>query len=144
MPAGRGLPTRIRMPLQPKMIIRTRQADPGPSPSGRTAHQLAGISLHAHGQRAALIQALHDLDLSLVYFFCHCRSGDGHSVPGPYLEIGKEQITPNDLARDDVTSLGFWRKNSPLVFINGCQTAAITLDSSMTLLACSPRCMRRV
>ena len=129
MPAGRGLPTRIRMPFEPKMIVGHGKLTQAPAHLDALRTKLAGISLHAHGQRAALIQALHDLDLSLVYFFCHCRSGDGHSVPGPYLEIGKERITPNDLARDDVTSLEYWRKNSPLVFINGCQTAAITLDS---------------
>jgi hypothetical protein len=93
--------------------------------------ELTGISLHAHHQRAGLIDALHTTDLSLVYFFCHCRAADGRRVPasGPYLEIGDERITPNDLADDDMATLSYWRKNSPLVFINGCRTAGITLDS---------------
>jgi hypothetical protein len=129
MPAGRGLPTRIRMPSEPKMIVGHGKLTQAQTHLDALRTELAGISLHVHDQRAALIQALHNLDLSLVYFFCHCRPGDGHTMLGPYLEIGQERITPNDLARDDVTSLEYWRKNSPLVFINGCQTAAITLDS---------------
>jgi len=131
MPAGHGLPTLIRTPREPKMVVGYGKLPQVQAHLDALRTDLAGISVQAHDQRAGLINALHTTDLSLVYFFCHCRRSDGHRSPGPspYLEIGHGRISPNDLAGDDLVALSYWRKNSPLVFINGCQTAGITLDS---------------
>lgn len=129
MPPGRSLPTRIRTPPAPKMVVGYGKLRQAQAHVGVLRTELAGIELHVHDQREELITTLRSLDLSLVYFFCHCHPGDDHVVPGPYLEIGKERITPNDLATDDLEPLEYWRRNSPLVFVNGCQTAGITLDS---------------
>jgi hypothetical protein len=131
MPAGHGLPTRIRTPREPKMIVGYGKLPQVQGHLDALRAELAGISLEAHDQRAGLINALHTMDLSLVYFFCHCRRSDGNRVlsPDPYLEISDGRISPNDLAGDDLVALSYWRKNSPLVFINGCQTVGGTLDS---------------
>jgi len=127
VPHGHGLATRIRAGgPAPKMVV-GHSALSGVDDHVRTlGATLHGFGLTAYGQRAALIDALHSTPLSFVYFLGHCRRDSSTS----YLEIGrKEQLTPTDLAGDDLAALDHWRRNSPLVFINACRSAAIAVDS---------------
>jgi CHAT domain-containing protein len=54
--------------------------------------------------------------------------GEGGS---PYLDFGDRdnRMTPGDLASHESDELPYWRRNAPLVFINGCETSAARIDS---------------
>jgi hypothetical protein len=58
----------------------------------------------------------------LVYFYCHGGIGDGGSA---YIMVGEKNepgITPAEIIDDEEIC---WLQRQPLVFINGCETAAI-------------------
>lgn len=79
--------------------------------------------------RAALETALADPQLPLAYFYCHGRTEMQADVVTPYLEIGQDtRIAPGSLgAWHEAGGWGsaHWSETAPLVFINGCETAAL-------------------
>ncbi|GAA2797590.1 leucine-rich repeat domain-containing protein [Kribbella solani] len=79
--------------------------------------------------KAALETALADPRLPLAYFYCHGKTEKQADVITPYLEIGRDtRIAPGSLgAWHEAGSWGtsHWSETAPLVFINGCETAAL-------------------
>lgn len=83
-----------------------------------------------------------DTPLPLIYFYCHGRTaslGDrGVDLLVPYLEIGHdEMIGTGDLnawAAAGQWHRERWRDVPPLVFINGCKTAALSPEQIVTFV----------
>jgi hypothetical protein len=79
--------------------------------------------------RPALEAALADPRLPLAYFYCHGRTEVQADVVTPYLEIGTDtRIAPGSFgAWYEAGGWGsaHWSETAPLVFINGCETAAL-------------------
>jgi hypothetical protein len=100
----------------------------------RLAELRPSIVAEEHDNRAALVGALAQPDLPLIYFYCHGRR---LRLPGtvelvPYLELGRgERITPTDLTslHDQAWPAGHWTDTAPLVFINSCNSVEITPGS---------------
>jgi hypothetical protein len=83
-----------------------------------------------HVERDKVLEALQQLDLDLIYFYCHAHGAvDAAGMGPPVLEIQTtarpEQgwIKPSDLAR------GARWTHHPLVFLNGCGTAGFSADA---------------
>lgn len=91
--------------------------------------------------RADFVAAI-DTPLPLIYFYCHGRTmliGDrGVDLTTPYLEIGSgEKLGTADL--NAWADAGQWRRERwrevpPLVFINGCHTAAMSPEQLVTFV----------
>ncbi|MEI8407705.1 MULTISPECIES: leucine-rich repeat domain-containing protein [unclassified Kribbella] len=79
--------------------------------------------------RSTLEATLADPRLPLAYFYCHGRTEMQADVVMPYLEIGTDtRIAPGSLgAWHEAGGWGssHWSETAPLVFINGCETAAL-------------------
>ena len=83
-----------------------------------------------------------DTPLPLIYFYCHGRTaslGDrGVDLSVPYLEVGHdEMIGTGDLnawAAAGQWHRERWRDVPPLVFINGCKTAALSPEQIVTFV----------
>ncbi|WP_405062308.1 CHAT domain-containing protein [Kribbella sp. NBC_01505] len=79
--------------------------------------------------RPQLVAALSDPQLPLAYFYCHGRTEVQADVVTPYLEIGTDtRIAPGSIgAWHEAGGWGssHWSETAPLVFINGCETAAL-------------------
>jgi Leucine-rich repeat (LRR) protein len=81
--------------------------------------------------RDTLREAFGAPGLPLVYFYCHGRTAElaGTQMKMPFLEIGAgDRIAPGDFAAwNDAGGWGpeHWKATAPLVFINGCGTAAL-------------------
>jgi predicted acylesterase/phospholipase RssA len=90
------------------------------------------VRISSCDSREYLQKALAEPALQLVYFYCHGKWGllGETSLRVPYLEIGRsDQVGPNDFAawaKDGKWSRDHWKDVSPLVFINGCETAELT------------------
>ena len=70
--------------------------------------------------RSDALQKLRDSQSQIVYFYCHGGSRDGV----PYLQVGSPEelvITRDSLRFANID----WDESRPLVFINGCKTAAV-------------------
>ena len=70
--------------------------------------------------RSDALQKLRSSQSQIVYFYCHGGSRDGV----PYLQIGSPEelvITRDSLRFANID----WDESRPLVFINGCKTAAV-------------------
>ena len=78
--------------------------------------------------------------LPLIYFYCHGKSAliAGTQLEVPFLEIGSdEMIGPNDFsAWDEDGNWGpaHWSDVAPLVFINGCQTTALSPEDIVSFV----------
>jgi hypothetical protein len=82
---------------------------------------LGGLVIDVQRSKADIGLGLQRQDVPLIYFYCH---GGRHSTR-VWLGIGKkERLSPPDLHAWGVE----WPIVHPLVFINGCETAAITPD----------------
>ena len=67
----------------------------------------------------------------VVYFYCH----GGWSRNAPFLQVGPEdqpanKIFPSNLEANDIV----WEEPRPLVFINGCHTAALDPDQALQFI----------
>jgi hypothetical protein len=70
--------------------------------------------------RSDALRLLKERDPHMVYFYCH----GGTSGNIPYLQVGPLEDTV--ITRDNLRSAEIrWVKTRPLVFINGCNTAAV-------------------
>ena len=92
--------------------------------------------------RDDFVAAIDTPALPLIYFYCHGRTaklGDtGVDLLTPYLEIGQgEKLGTGDL--NAWAAAGQWRRERwrevpPLVFINGCHTAALSPEQLITFV----------
>jgi hypothetical protein len=70
--------------------------------------------------RAGVLRMLKEKRAQLVYFYCH----GGVAGRDPYIQVGEK--TEKGITRDNLRAAGVrWDETRPLVFINGCQTAAL-------------------
>jgi Leucine rich repeat len=90
--------------------------------------------------RAAIRHAFADPSLPLAYFYCHGRLAQlgQTSAVAPFLEIGKgDRIGATDFAAwDEAGEWGpqHWTDTAPLVFINGCGTAALSPEDLVSFV----------
>ncbi len=73
---------------------------------------------------------LRQKDTHIVYFYCH--GGVKDSVP--YLQVGHKSesvVTKDSLFREEI----FWTQPQPLIFINGCHTAALEPETAINLVS---------
>ncbi len=98
------------------------------------------VRLDACDALQVLRQAFADPALPLVYFYCHGRTAQiaGTSMMTPVLEIGSgDHIGASDLASwydAGGWSADHWQATAPLVFINGCGTAALSPEDVVSLV----------
>ncbi len=72
-------------------------------------------------RRDRIMELLKEERPQVVYFYCH-----GGLTPAkmPYLKVGTDG--DREILRDQIRSMGIrWKQDRPLVFINGCHTAAL-------------------
>ncbi|HEX6095473.1 MAG TPA: hypothetical protein VF432_04035 [Thermoanaerobaculia bacterium] len=76
---------------------------------------------------AQVTSALEDLDLDVIYLFCHARGGAADPAVRPPLVEFSDKVRVVKLT-DDQFDFAPW-KNLPLVIVNGCSTAAFSPDA---------------
>ncbi|HXM34293.1 MAG TPA: CHAT domain-containing protein, partial [Pyrinomonadaceae bacterium] len=82
---------------------------------------ISGVTIDYKDSKVDIGTGLQRRDVSIVYFYCH----GGRTSSQAWLGVGKkEQLFPADLHGWKVD----WPTVHPLVFINGCNTVAITPD----------------
>lgn len=88
--------------------------------------------------RDSLKAAFRDPRLPLAYFYCHGRTALQADVTVPYLEIGDDvRIGPESFGAwyaAEGWGAQHWADVSPLVFLNGCGTAALTPRDIVTFV----------
>jgi hypothetical protein len=92
--------------------------------------------------QADFVTALGSPALPLIYFYCHGKTAllgsKGVDLAVPYLEIGDgEVLGAGDLsawAEDGQWDPERWQAVPPLVFINGCHTAALSPEQLVTFV----------
>ncbi|MFL5542073.1 MAG: hypothetical protein ACJ8J0_24010 [Longimicrobiaceae bacterium] len=96
----------------------------------RAQHELAlqklakGWGWNYADTRDEAIELLHEKHSQIVYFYCH----GGYSNDAPYLQVGADGeglIHPETLKLDLR-----WKDPQPLVFVNGCETAAVAPEQA--------------
>jgi hypothetical protein len=78
--------------------------------------------------RADVLATLEDLDLDVIYFYCHARGG----MADPQVDPSCLEFDANKPpGRIDASQFAYekWWKHAPLVFINGCSSAAFSPDA---------------
>jgi hypothetical protein len=101
----------------------------------RAAHEAALRAMCPDGwsyadTREDVIRMLKEGRAQVVYFYCH----GGADSEGPYLHVGsgeEHRITPAYLRSREV----FWEGAPPLVFINGCRTAAVEPERALEFVS---------
>jgi hypothetical protein len=82
---------------------------------------------HYSDQRERILEELGETKSHLIYFYCH----GGIKKNIPYLEVGDETyIDGSNLRAYRV----YWDSPRPLVFINGCRTAALDPEQAFSLV----------
>ena len=90
----------------------------------------AGLGWNYAESKADTLAFMQSASSHIVYFYCHGGIDDGGM---PFLRVGSENergLTGANLENYDI----FWEETSPLVFINGCHTAALEPESAMNLV----------
>lgn len=102
----------------------------------RPAHEKALQALQPHmgwnygNTRADVLQLLKANTSHLVYFYCH----GGMAGTVPFIQVGpatERGITRDNLRREKIR----WKSPRPLVFINGCHTAALEPNVAMEFIS---------
>ncbi len=102
----------------------------------RVAHEQALRSIRGQlkwnyaATRASVLKMLKEKRAQLVYFYCHGGVSDGD----PYIQVGartEKGITPDNLRAERIR----WDETRPLVFINGCRTAALEPDVAFEFIS---------
>jgi hypothetical protein len=149
---------------QPPSVIRGRLCTQLPVPHGAHAATVRSLRLDetlsaTHLQRLGeyltprfditdcdsrddFVAAIDTPALPLIYFYCHGRIAKlGHAgvdLLTPYLEIGQdERLGTGDLnawAAVGQWHREYWQRVPPLVFINGCDTAALSPEQVVTFV----------
>jgi hypothetical protein len=81
-------------------------------------------------RRDVFLKELKDLDLDLIYLYCHARGGLADpAIKPPYLELQEQtQTAPGKINASALDYDKPW-KHHPLVFLNGCGTVAFSPDA---------------
>lgn len=90
----------------------------------------AAVWKHKSMERNEILKDLADSDLDVIYFYCHARGGmaDPQFDP-PCMEFQESSAAlPGHLTAYDFDSTTRW-PHEPLVFLNGCSTAAFSPDA---------------
>jgi hypothetical protein len=78
---------------------------------------------------SALMSLLASRDIDLLYFFCHARGGQADpSTESPQLEFQENRTAPPGRIGWENLDRFEWG-HGPLVFLNGCNTAAFSPDA---------------
>lgn len=99
----------------------------------RTIKEQLKFKIEEYSSKGDLLDRLKTIDPGIIYIYCHGGfTRDGKRGPVvPYLGLGKsEKLTPIDILAylSGRQVLLCWKVSSPLVFINGCQTAELKPD----------------
>lgn len=89
-----------------------------------------GLGWSCATTRSDLFRILKKSNPHIVYLYCHGGMSNGI----PYIQIGPASeyvITRENLRNEEID----WHESWPLVFINGCQTAALEPSKSMELVS---------
>jgi hypothetical protein len=139
----RSLPKEVVVSATPSVVtVRSLDLDDQKTSEhlGRLAGSFAGFAPVPCISLAELERALSDPELEVVYFMCHGRREDGDPAAAmPYLQFGQDdKITPKQIITWHVSDWsappGHWEKTSPLVVINGCHTAELTVQSPVNFV----------
>jgi hypothetical protein len=83
--------------------------------------------------RTAFKNGLKGAEAALIYLFCHARGGLASPKIAPHVELADPaQAPPGLLYRADFSNLKL--RGRPLIFFNGCNTAAFTPDALSPLI----------
>jgi CHAT domain-containing protein len=143
MPDGRALPLDILSKRLPHELVAglSRDLDGEMVENHITLirESLEEFNVMACDSRDRIVAALSQDDLEIVYFLCHGKYDDRHEerAPLPFLEVGEEErIFPQDIVAwtEGLWPEDHWEITSPLVFINGCHTAAFTPESLLNFI----------
>ena len=132
VPSGPDAPLEIKIDGQREI---TMAVSTDPNFVGREAHEKKIKSLHPQltynyaDERAETLDDMKKTSPNVLYFFCHgIFSG---SIT--YLQVGPPKS--RGISRDQLRQKRIrWRKTRPLVFINGCHTAALSPERAMDLV----------
>jgi hypothetical protein len=87
------------------------------------------IDLHDPPTRNKILEELKKTKAQLIYFYCH--GGYREDIKLPYLQVDEGNILGSDLRAHNIS----WKKPPhPLVFINGCHTAALDPEQAYNLV----------
>ncbi|WBB82201.1 hypothetical protein O7606_13025 [Micromonospora sp. WMMD882] len=119
----------IRCGGRPRCVVGISQEFAGPHPSW--VRGLGSPESQLHADREGMLAALRAAEpvTQLVYFFCHGAIVDGE----PLLLVGPPEasgISYLQIADGDV----YWPEGRPLVFLNGCRTAAVEPRYAMSFV----------
>ncbi|HKO99856.1 MAG TPA: hypothetical protein VJU86_22970 [Pyrinomonadaceae bacterium] len=136
MPKGRNLPLKITIANQPPEMVMGVSLNLNPDLTqdhlDELEKRLNKFHIEVNRSLDDVKTALDDPKLEIVYFYCHGRRKllPGSNKPIPILEVGTDGLfAPSDLT---AWRLGrgwpdnHWHDTSPLIFINGCNTAELT------------------
>lgn len=99
----------------------------------RRLRALFGAGWHRADTRQAVLELLArpDFRASLVYFYCHGGLTEDHL---PYILVG-DPAHERGITRDNLRARNIrWQTVRPLVFINGCHTAAVEPEQAISLV----------
>ena len=90
---------------------------------------LNNLDWHYSDKSQDIINLLGEVRSHIIYFYCHGFSAENKSL---YLQVGKgnDYIDGSILMAKEIQ----WKNPSPLVFINGCETAAVDPEQAMSLV----------
>jgi len=131
-PNGPDAPVEIKIDGQREISM---AVSTDPNFIGREKHQNAIKNLHPQltfnfaDERAETMDEMKTEDPHVLYFFCHGI----FSGRITYIQVGPPKS--RGISRDQLRQKRIrWRKTRPLVFINGCHTAALNPDRAMDLV----------
>ena len=79
--------------------------------------------------RDKIIELLKDLDLSIIYFYCHAAGGTGSKLTDPELQFQGPHETEAGIITPDALAYRLKWARHPLVFLNGCGTVGYTPEA---------------
>lgn len=135
MPKGRRLAGKITIGNQPPEMVMglslTLNKKRTENHKSEMKKRLKKFRVAAKESLDEVKAALKPPKLEVLYFYCHGRRKllAGSDEPIPLLEVGEDEL----IAATDLLAWSYdwdqethWRDTSPLVFINGCNTAELT------------------
>lgn len=110
----------VGVSTDPKMISRVNHL--------RRLKEITQAPQDVYETRNATVDAMKATTAPLVYFYCH---GGWHPKEGPYLQVGP--TNGPRIAHMNLSKVR-WKAPRPLVFINGCHTAAVSPEQAFDLV----------
>jgi hypothetical protein len=134
-PQAGDMATRVRYTDVPGIVVAVSTR---PDLVAREGHQRAMQTLHAEwvrrgwwlgDSRESVLAFLAEQKPHLVYFYCHGGVNKTDGGVMPYLQVGGHDDAP--ILASNVGTRVRWDDPRPLVFINGCHTAALDADTAL-------------